>query len=89
MSWEWQFSWLCLVGLIALPVFYFFVRQAKRLAAWSQRAPGPNERVGFFLAMFAAAGFVIGGFATAPYRGFLACTQSGKPIAACLLTAHL
>lgn len=71
------------LGLL-FPALYFVGFQVRRLAAWSQRTPGPTDRVGFFLLVAALFGFAVGSFAQPLWNKSIECKAASQPIVSCV-----
>lgn len=67
------------------PAIYLVSFQIRRLAAWSKRAPGPTDRVGFFLVLAAIFGFAVGSFAQPLWSVAGECKAAGQPVLSCVL----
>jgi hypothetical protein len=70
---------------VLFPAMYFVGFQIRRLVAWSKRAPGPTDRIGFFFLVSAIFGFVIGSFAQPLWNKGVECRAAGQPVVSCLL----
>ena len=74
------------VGGIAFGLMYLLGRRARAIIAWSQREPGPKERVEFYLPLFCAIGLVVGWMLYSPYVVIQQCHADAKPVLSCLIS---
>ena len=71
---------------VIFPVLYFAGFQFRRLGAWSKRAEGPKDRIGFFLVVALIFGFSVGCFAQPQWDKVNECKSQGKTIFSCIFT---
>ncbi len=74
-----------LIGALITVALYLASYGIRTFIAWTQREPGPKERVGFFILLAAAVGLIAGGLSHEPVEMILACQQTADPLVACLL----
>lgn len=74
-----------IVGAVVSILFYLTVRKLRAFTAWSQREPGPKERLSVFVPLSAAIGLLAGGMLHEPVNAALACKEMGKPVIECFL----
>jgi len=72
-----------ILGAIAFGGLYIIGRMARAILAWGNREPGPRERVGFYLAIFATAGAVAGWLAYQPFAAAQQCRAADQPVIQC------
>ena len=73
------------LGAIAFCTLYIIGRTIRSIIAWINRAPGPKERIGFYLAIFAVMGACAGWFAYKPFVMAQQCQAGGQPVIPCTL----
>lgn len=79
-----EFGVLSLAFGIVFPVLYIVGYQVRRVAAWSKRAHGPTDRIGFFVPLFAILGFAIGSLAQPLWSKGVECKAAGQPVFSCV-----
>ncbi len=79
-----SFGIVSVVFGILFPLMYFVGFQVRRLAAWSKRASGPTDRIGFFLLVAAIFGFAVGSFAQPLWNKGVECKATGQPVVSCV-----
>ena len=70
---------------VIFPVLYFVVFQVRRLGAWSKRAEGPKDRIGFFLFVAVIFGFIAGSLAQPLWSKATECKAENQPVLSCVL----
>lgn len=73
------------VFAVIFPALYFVGFQVRRLGAWSRRAEGPKDRIGFFIFVAAIFGFILGSIAQPLWSKATECKAANQPVLSCVL----
>lgn len=76
------------VFAVIFPVLYLTKFQLRRLSAWSKRANGPEDRVGFFILLAIIFGFIIGSLAQPLWDKAAECKEINQPVLPCVLFSN-
>lgn len=81
-----SFGVLTLAGGVAMAALYYLGYKARAFAAWTKKADGPSDRLGFFIPFAFVFGLAVGSFAQGIYDMKPACEAAGKPLVVCIAT---
>lgn len=79
-------GFLTLAGGLALVALYYAGFLFRSFIAWTKKAEGPTDRLGFFIPFSFVFGMAIGSFAQGVYDMKPTCDAAGKPLLTCIAT---